>query len=131
MPLALRSTTTTHNSTPFTPSERNLARQVLTLLLPLADVLLTKPEAVSREVTIVYEVLEPSINNKSVDTLARATFRQVIVDRTQDGKVFNADHPKIRDAASIRLLFRAACAEVGASCMTDDIFPKYGTKKEA
>lgn len=130
MALALHSTSSHHNGIPYTAAERSLARQILTLLFPLAEVLVAKPEAITREVTATYELLEPNISDKSVEKLSRAVFRQVVRDRTEDGKKFNQDYPKLRDPASIQLLFRAACAEIGASCMTDDIFPRPGKKTQ-
>ena len=112
----------------YTAQEKALAQQILSGILPAANIDMKKPQSVSAEIneTILLAAQSLDENSRSVAGIAKAAFR-AYTKTAVEGKV--EGFPKLRDPTSIQLLMRGAMLELGvAEGSINDAFKRYGKK---
>jgi len=127
--IVLTNTKTSHGVS-FTQSERNLCKQILSAALTLAEAP-HKEEKIDAPVANTLRVVAESFGTSEVGlpNLCRATYRLFVRDLIgEDGAKATDEFPRLRDPASVNLLFRKAADELEASEENKELFPRYGQK---
>lgn len=131
MTLPLKASSTSGDKTPYTDEEKNLAGQILTCLLPLADQEVKKEIEVSDEVQNLCTEIAQNGGHSGLDTMVRDCFRTHIKNTCGGAKDFigNDSFPKVRDPTSIQLIMRKGLEMVGREDLKDVLFKRYGQKE--
>jgi hypothetical protein len=116
----------------YTQSEKNLAAQVISCCLTLANEPIVKPIEIEPKVQRIVSELNDSNDHDGIDTLARAAYRSYIKDTCGHKETFcSTDRfPKERDPTSMQLIMRNGLEILGRSDLKDAIFATYGAKKK-